>query len=868
MVAVGTTNITASYAGVENVYRPSEATYVLNVTSSEPIPGTETDPYTVAEARTFIDGLGGETSGEVYVTGIISQIDSYNDSYHSITYWISDDGTTTNQLEVYSGKGLNGANFSSVNDLIVGSTVTVKGNLKKYNDVYEFNYNSEIVSLTPPAQYTLTNVMSNVAEYFVFVGNIEIEFDNNNQAQISAGATVYVSLTMQDCYALNSLTVNGSTAGVTEVEPGVYYSFVMPEENATIAVSSTQATEYTLTVVGGENVTFDLLAGAGSIPVSLTNGTASICEQLFVTIANLTANSGLVLQSVTLTAGGSTTTLTLDNGVYHFNMPSNNATLTFTTDLAPVADNYELFSGALVEGDYIIYYDGYAMKNTVVNNRLSYETVTPSNDVISTADATIVWHIAPSGEYWTIFSADAEAYAASTGSKNQARMLSDGTSDNALWTVTGTATYEFENKARAASSSNSGNKWLRNNGTNGFACYANSTGGALSLYKKVEATETYTLTINGYTDVAEGEGTNNKGYYLIASPVTVDPATAGMTTGNFDLYYFNQAETDEWRNYENASFNLVPGTGYLYAKEGANQTFNFTLTGAPYDGDGEIELRNTTGADFEGWNLVGNPYGVEAEISMDYYEMNSDRSGLIAGEDYIIDAMQGVFVKYSEEDQTVIFMPAETGTASGGESKLALNLTKGRGVIDRAIVRFGEGRQLPKFQLNQDDTKVYITEGNQDFAVVRSNNAGEMPVSFKAAENGNYTLSVEAENVEASYLHLVDNMTGADIDLLATPSYSFEARTTDYANRFKLSFKANTGVEENATSTFAYYNGSSWTVSNMGEAILQVVDMMGRVLSSETISGNVSISLNQPAGVYMLRLVNGENVMVQKVVVR
>ena len=31
-------------------------------------------------------------------------------------------------------------------------------------------------------------------------------------------------------------------------------------------------------------------------------------------------------------------------------------------------------------------------------------------------------------------------------------------------------------------------------------------------------------------------------------------------------------------------------------------------------------------------------------------------------------------------------------------------------------------------------------------------------------------------------------MTGNDIDLLSTPSYSFEARTTDYENRFKLVF--------------------------------------------------------------------------------
>jgi len=46
------------------------------------------------------------------------------------------------------------------------------------------------------------------------------------------------------------------------------------------------------------------------------------------------------------------------------------------------------------------------------------------------------------------------------------------------------------------------------------------------------------------------------------------------------------------------------------------------------------------------------------------------------------------------------------------------------------------------------------------------------------------------------------------------------------------------------------------------------MDVMGRILSSESINGSVSKAINQPAGIYMLRLINGENVKVQKMVVR
>lgn len=183
---------------------------------------------------------------------------------------------------------------------------------------------------------------------------------------------------------------------------------------------------------------------------------------------------------------------------------SDMVTINQAAHVAP-SNDYELYSGELVEGDYIIYYDGRAMKNTVSGNRLSYETVAPENDVISTNDETIVWHIAQSGNYWTIYSADADAYAASNGTKNQAQMLEDGTDDKALWTVTGDETYEFVNKYN---SSNSVNAYLRNNTTYGFACYAESTGGDLSLYKKVDNTPS--ITLNTYlieAPFAENDGT-------------------------------------------------------------------------------------------------------------------------------------------------------------------------------------------------------------------------------------------------------------------------------------------------------------------------------------------------------------------------
>ena len=113
-------------------------------------------------------------------------------------------------------------------------------------------------------------------------------------------------------------------------------------------------------------------------------------------------------------------------------------------------------------------------------------------------------------------------------------------------------------------------------------------------------------------------------------------------------------------------------------------------------------------------------------------------------------------------------------------------------------------------------------------------------------------------------------MTGNDVDLLATPTYTFQAKTTDFASRFKLVFAAN---EEDGLSTgsgtFAFFDGSAWVIGNEGRATLQVIDILGHVLRSETIDGNATLSTSGlGAGMYVMRLVNGEEVRVQKIVVR
>ena len=369
--------------------------------------------------------------------------------------------------------------------------------------------------------------------------------------------------------------------------------------------------------------------------------------------------------------------------------------------------------------------------------------------------------------------------------------------------------------------------------------------------------QTFTKEIEGYAEYSIGH------YYLIASPIgEVDPENVtNMLENSFDLYYFNQSSDLEWINYEgtDGNYNLLPGKGYLYAN---SDSVTLTFTGFPYGGDGEVTLDYDANARFAGWNLVGNPFTDTAYIDREFYVMNNIGTEIIAGEGNSVAAMEGIFVVAETDGETMTFSTEEPNRGAS----LMMNITQNRGAaIDRAIIRFGEESTLPKFMLNENNTKVYIPQDNKDYAVVSVNSdMGEMPVNFKAAKNGTYTLSFSNEEVSFSYLHLIDNQTGVDVDLLETPSYSFDAKTTDYATRFKLVFASGNATDD----SFVFFSNGNWVINNDGKAIAQVVDVTGRILKSEKIEGCHSMSINAAPGVYMIRLISGNDVKVQKVVVK
>ena len=112
------------------------------------ITNTPETAYTVAKAFELIEA-GQGLNAKVYVKGKISAITEVEtEKFFNATYNISDNGTTEGQqLIVYHGKYIGGANFESDDQINIGDEVIVYGKLVNYNGTYEVNSNNQIYSI-------------------------------------------------------------------------------------------------------------------------------------------------------------------------------------------------------------------------------------------------------------------------------------------------------------------------------------------------------------------------------------------------------------------------------------------------------------------------------------------------------------------------------------------------------------------------------------------------------------------------------------------------------------------------------------------------------------------------------------------------
>ena len=371
---------------------------------------------------------------------------------------------------------------------------------------------------------------------------------------------------------------------------------------------------------------------------------------------------------------------------------------------------------------------------------------------------------------------------------------------------------------------------------------------------------------------------------------------------------------------------LLEGKGYLASicKETFLQSHGSLNSGTDF----KTRLNLTkNGAKCTGWNLVGNPFhsylsfdalatantavlGTEAlyvvyeaegyNISGNgtlgngylYYPYSGSPGGAYARP--YLHPHQGFFVFAESEDkltfnESTMAMSRATVGANGNfrENRAAyplvnLFLTSEHGCSDVCVVEFNRpewGGAYKQKALRMGNGQLYAYhDGNEYAALFATAEAQRIPVYFEAKESDTYTLHWNTANGDFSQLILVDNMTGVQYDMLRNDSYSFSGTEDDYKSRFYICF-AVLGMDEfeDDTSpggtTFAFFDGSQWVVTNTGNgpAQLDLIDLQGRVLHRATLGegGQTRVSLPEVAkGMYLLRRSSANGTQVQKIIIK
>lgn len=167
--------------------------------------GTAEDPFTVIEGlQKCIDTGEKQTTEEYYVKGLICFINfvNYGQQFNNATYFISDDGSRNNELEIYRGLYIDGADFTEESAALmqVGKLITVKGYLVNYKlSTKEFTTGSQVVEIKDESDFEFTATMNYSNSIFQIntKGKLNLtlpdEFDVRSKSFVSSDESVFIA---------------------------------------------------------------------------------------------------------------------------------------------------------------------------------------------------------------------------------------------------------------------------------------------------------------------------------------------------------------------------------------------------------------------------------------------------------------------------------------------------------------------------------------------------------------------------------------------------------------------------------------------------------------------------------------------------
>jgi hypothetical protein len=392
-------------------------------------------------------------------------------------------------------------------------------------------------------------------------------------------------------------------------------------------------------------------------------------------------------------------------------------------------------------------------------------------------------------------------------------------------------------------------------------------------------------TITKYTD------TDKKDWYTLSTPVHdededfvsfdyvgnivyMDPDDP--TKPKYNLYYLDE-ENAEWVNNLNGDGyrQLDNGRGYLY-RRGDDATLQFY--GSSNVSDVTRTLTYTDHA-IRGFNLIGNPFThaitwdnvTATNVNNGYYLLNTD-GGWVPNDNVgttiiPIAPMEAFLVQANNTGASVTISNTAVSKSDDNDSDNVVFTVKNADYYDKAYIVFKEGQGLNKIEhKNAEIPMLYIINNGQNFAIADLNEGTDViDLGFKAKALSHYTINIKADG-DFDYLHLIDKITGEDVDMLMEEEYTFVGSPSDSEARFVVRLNKNTDGYSTESETFVYQNGNEVIVS--GSGMLQVYDVTGRMVMHQEIIDNHTIDLSGlPRCVYIFRL-TGDTVRTQKVVLQ
>lgn len=391
--------------------------------------------------------------------------------------------------------------------------------------------------------------------------------------------------------------------------------------------------------------------------------------------------------------------------------------------------------------------------------------------------------------------------------------------------------------------------------------------------------------VNATIEKALSSARTGTNWYTIASPVKDisigTPSQSGdvihLKDAEYDLYRYNETSTT-WENHKDtghhSDFNkLLSGHGYLYRRDGAT---TLAYTGVVNGSASEtVSLTVDGSGELKGLNLIGNPYSHNIykgeggaidndQLSAGYYRLKNDATWgskldydepILSGEGILVQAISEIDLEIVNTDNVA------TNESKSGKDNIMFSITNVN-YEDVTYALFHEGYGLNKINhRNPEAPMIYIAKDDAHYAIATmSDDTKIINLCFKAMTIGQYTLNYKADG-DFSYLHVIDRMTGEDVDMLMEGEYGFIASPSDAESRFIVRLEYSNGYENTEDSIFAYQSGSDIIVNGEGE--LQIFDMMGRRVLTQYVSGVETINLRSH-GVYIFKL----NEKTQKIVVK